>query len=45
VVPIFNQDKIVGEIDIDSDHLDAFSSLDGEFLEAVARKLAPHCLQ
>jgi GAF domain-containing protein len=45
VVPIFNQDKIVGEIDIDSDHLDAFSSLDREFLEAVARKLAPHCLQ
>jgi GAF domain-containing protein len=45
VVPIFNQDRIVGEIDIDSDHLDAFSSLDGEFLEAVARKLAPHCRQ
>jgi GAF domain-containing protein len=45
VVPIFNQDKIVGEIDIDSDQLDAFSSLDREFLEAVARKLAPYCRQ
>lgn len=44
-VPIFNQDRMVGEIDIDSDHLDAFSSLDGEFLEAVARKLAPYCRQ
>ena len=39
VVPIFNGEKVVGEIDIDSDQLDAFSSLDSEFLEAVARKL------
>ncbi len=39
VVPIFNQARVVGEIDIDSDQLDAFSSLDREFLEAVARKL------
>lgn len=44
-VPIFNEYRMVGEIDIDSDHLDAFSSLDGEFLEAVARKLAPYCRQ
>lgn len=38
VVPILNQGSIVGEIDIDGDQLDAFSSLDREFLEAVARK-------
>ncbi len=38
VVPITNQGAVVGEIDIDGDQLDAFSSLDGEFLEAVARK-------
>ncbi|MDG6989056.1 MAG: GAF domain-containing protein [Nitrososphaerota archaeon] len=38
VVPISNQDRVVGEIDIDSDQLDAFSSVDKEFLEAVARK-------
>jgi GAF domain-containing protein len=40
VVPILNQGKVVGEIDIDGDQLDAFSSLDREFLEAVARKTA-----
>ena len=38
VVPITNQGAVVGEIDIDGDQLDAFSSLDREFLEAVARK-------
>jgi L-methionine (R)-S-oxide reductase len=38
VVPISNLGSIVGEIDIDGDQLDAFSSLDREFLEAVARK-------
>ncbi len=38
VVPIFNGGTVVGEIDIDSDQLDAFSTLDREFLEAVARK-------
>jgi len=40
VVPIFSQGSVVGEIDIDGDQLDAFSSLDREFLEAVARKAA-----
>jgi len=40
VVPIFNQGSVVGEIDIDGDQLDAFSSLDREFLEAVAKKAA-----
>lgn len=38
VVPISGGDKVLGEIDIDSDHVDAFSSLDREFLEAVAKK-------
>lgn len=42
VVPIFNGSKVVGEIDIDGDQLDAFSSVDREFLEAVARKLGNH---
>lgn len=40
VVPIFSQGSVVGEIDIDGDQLDAFSSLDREFLEAVAKKAA-----
>ena len=40
VVPVLNQDSVVGEIDVDGDQLDAFSSLDSEFLEAVARKTA-----
>ena len=39
VVPISVQGSVVGEIDIDGEQLDAFSSLDREFLEAVARKL------
>jgi GAF domain-containing protein len=38
VVPILSQGSVVGEIDVDGDQLDAFSSLDREFLEAVARK-------
>ncbi len=45
VVPIFSGGAVVGEIDIDSDHLDAFSSLDREFLEAVARKASEHWSQ
>jgi len=44
VVPIISDGRVLGEIDIDSDQLDAFSSLDRELLEAVARKLAPQCL-
>ena len=42
VVPIFDQDSVVGEIDIDGDQIDAFSSLDREFLEAVAKKASSH---
>jgi len=42
VVPVFKGDAVIGEIDIDSDQLDAFSTLDKEFLEAVARKASDH---
>ncbi len=45
VVPILDRGRVLGEIDIDSDVLDAFSTLDKEFLEAVARKLSAHCIQ
>ncbi|MEW5875330.1 MAG: GAF domain-containing protein [Candidatus Zixiibacteriota bacterium] len=42
VVPIFDaEDKVLGEIDIDSDLPDAFSELDQRFLEEVAELLAP----
>ncbi len=44
VVPIFSSGKVVGEIDIDSDQLDAFSSVDREFLEAVANKVIARSL-
>ena len=40
VVPVFREGAVIGEIDIDSDQLDAFSTLDREFLEAVARKVS-----
>jgi GAF domain-containing protein len=40
VVPILLSGKVLGEIDIDSDELNAHSSLDREFLEAVASKLS-----
>jgi L-methionine (R)-S-oxide reductase len=40
VVPILKDEVVLGEIDIDADQLDAFSSVDREFLEAVARKIA-----
>ena len=44
VVPIFGEKGILGEIDIDSDQTDAFSSVDKEFLEAVARKVSRYCI-
>jgi L-methionine (R)-S-oxide reductase len=44
VVPVLLEGKVVGEIDIDSDELNAHSSIDREFLEAVASKIAKHCL-
>jgi L-methionine (R)-S-oxide reductase len=44
VVPIHLDGKVVGEIDIDSDELNAHSSMDREFLEAVATKIARFCV-
>jgi GAF domain-containing protein len=41
VVPIFTAGRVVGEIDIDGDQLNAFSSEDQHFLEKVAELLAP----
>jgi GAF domain-containing protein len=40
VVPVIREGKVIGEIDIDSDQLDAFSTLDREFLEAVGKKVS-----
>jgi len=37
VVPIYAQGKVVGEIDIDSHALAAFTEIDREFLEEAAR--------
>jgi len=39
VVPVVSGGKVVAEIDIDSDQLNAHSSVDREFLEAVASKI------
>ncbi len=41
VVPIMGGDRVLGEIDIDSDVPAAFSEQDRGFLEEVARLLAP----
>ncbi len=40
VVPIFKDDEVIGEIDIDSDKLAAFTNEDRTFLEEVATLLA-----
>jgi L-methionine (R)-S-oxide reductase len=40
VVPILRGGSVIGEIDVDGDQLDAFTSLDREFLEAVAKKVS-----
>lgn len=45
VVPIIHENEIVGEIDIDSEELGAFSSVDREFLEAVAAKMSRYCVE
>jgi len=42
VVPIKKDDKILGEIDIDSDVNDAFNSDDRQFLEKIADMLSLH---
>ena len=40
VVPIHGGGRVIGEIDIDSDGLNAHSSVDREFLEAVTTKIS-----
>ena len=40
VVPIMRGDKVLGEIDVDSDGVAAFGEEDRELLEAVAKALA-----
>ena len=42
VVPIRGKNGVIGEIDIDSDRMAAFSKLDEEFLEAAAGELATY---
>ena len=42
VVPIMGESGIIGEIDIDSNHLSAFSADDEEFLEVAAKELGDH---
>ena len=44
VVPIAYEGKVVGEIDIDSDKPAAFGEEDREFLEEVAKRIAPYSL-
>ncbi len=41
VVPIFDAERVVGEIDVDGSDLDAFDATDARFLEEVAALLAP----
>jgi GAF domain-containing protein len=45
VVPIEKDDKILGEIDIDSDKKDAFIERDAVFLEKIADMLSEHIQQ
>ncbi len=42
VVPIFREGVVIGEIDVDSDMVDAFTGEDRHFFEKVAEMLAPH---
>lgn len=41
VVPIFHENEVVGEIDVDGSDLEAFDQADARFLEEVAALLAP----
>jgi L-methionine (R)-S-oxide reductase len=43
VVPIAQNGRVVGEIDIDSDRPAAFGQEDRAFLERVAKLIAPYC--
>lgn len=42
VVPILDRDRVYGEIDIDSDRIDAFTHVDRQFLEVVAEDLSKY---
>ena len=42
VVPIKNNEVVVGEIDIDSDKKGAFTAKDADFLERIADMLSVH---
>jgi len=44
VVPVMSDGKVVAEIDIDGDIINAHSSVDREFLEALAAKIARFCV-
>jgi L-methionine (R)-S-oxide reductase len=44
VVPITQEGKVLGEIDIDGDIVNAHSSVDREFLEALAMKISKFCV-
>jgi L-methionine (R)-S-oxide reductase len=44
VVPITHEGKVVGELDIDGDVVNAHSSVDREFLEALATKISRFCV-
>ena len=43
VVPIYKNEIVVGEIDIDSDKIGAFTKEDKIFLEKVAEMISPYC--
>lgn len=45
VVPIVADGRVLGEIDIDSDALDAFTPEDRQFLEVVAHDLARYLME
>jgi GAF domain-containing protein len=45
VVPIIHAGQVLGEIDIDSDLLAAFTAEDKELLETIAKLLAPELVQ
>jgi L-methionine (R)-S-oxide reductase len=43
-VPVLHEGKIVAEIDVDGDAVNAHSSVDREFLEALASKISRFCV-
>ncbi len=43
-VPVLHEGRVVAEIDIDGDSVNAHSSMDREFLEALAVKISKFCV-